>query len=54
MSLLDDCEKMQEIMKVVYTLAEDLGEYGLANFLAERQDAFGKHAWFLRATLKGK
>ena len=53
MSLLDDCEKMQEIMKVVYTLAEDLGEYGLANFLAERQDAFGKHAWFLRATLKG-
>lgn len=50
--LLRDAEKMQEIMKHLFTQAEALGENGLSNFLADRQDAFAKHAWFLRATLK--
>ena len=50
--LLRDAEKMQEIMKVLFTEAEARGENGLSNFLADRQDAFAKHAWFLRATLK--
>jgi starvation-inducible DNA-binding protein len=50
--LLHDAEKMQEIMKVLFTEAEARGENGLSNFLADRQDAFAKHAWFLRATLK--
>ena len=50
--LLRDSEKMQEIMKVLFVLAEERGEHGLSNFLADRQDAFAKHAWFLRATLK--
>ena len=50
--LLADSEKMQEIMKVLFTEAELRSEYGLSNFLAERQDAFSKHAWFLRSTLK--
>ena len=50
--LLRDAEKMQEIMKVLFVEAENLGHYGLSNFLAERQDAFAKHAWFLRATAK--
>lgn len=50
--LLRDAEKMQEIMKVVFAEAEARGEHGLSNFLADRQDAFAKHAWFLRATAK--
>jgi starvation-inducible DNA-binding protein len=50
--LLADAEKMQEIMKVLFVLAEERGEHGLSNFLADRQDAFAKHAWFLRATAK--
>ena len=50
--LLHDAEKMQEIMKVVFAEAEARGEHGLSNFLADRQDAFAKHAWFLRATSK--
>jgi len=50
--LLADAEKMQEIMKILFTEAEARGENGLSNFLADRQDAFAKHAWFLRATAK--
>ena len=50
--LLRDSEKMQEIMKVLFVLAEERGEHGLSNFLADRQDAFAKHAWFLRSTAK--
>ena len=50
--LLRDAEKMQEIMKVLFVETEALGHHGLSNFLADRQDAFAKHAWFLRATAK--
>ena len=50
--LLADAEKMQEIMKILFVEAEARGENGLSNFLADRQDAFAKHAWFLRATAK--
>jgi len=52
--LLADAEKMQEIMKHLFVEAEALGHHGLSNFLADRQDAFAKHAWFLRATNKGQ
>ena len=50
--LLRDAEKMQEIMKVLFQESEARREHGLSDFLAGRQDAFAKHAWFLRATLK--
>lgn len=50
--LLLDAEKMQEIMKVLFVESEAHKEYGLSDFIAGRQDAFAKHAWFLRATLK--
>jgi len=52
--LLADAEKMQEIMKTLFVEAEALGHHGLSNFLADRQDAFAKHAWFLRATSKAQ
>jgi starvation-inducible DNA-binding protein len=47
-----DAEKMQGIMRHMFVQAEERGEHGLSNFLADRQDAFAKHAWFLRATAK--
>ena len=50
--LLADAENMVTIIKKVYDVAEAEGEHGFSNFLAERMDAFRKHAWMLRATLK--
>ena len=50
--LLSDSERMQEMFKIVFQAAEELGEHGLSNFLADRQDAHAKHSWMLRATLK--
>jgi starvation-inducible DNA-binding protein len=50
--LLADNEKLTKLMGMVYKLAEAAGEFGLANFLADRQDAHRKHGWMLRATLK--
>ena len=50
--LLVDSEKMCEMFKVVYTLAEHNHEYGLANFYADRQDAHRKHSWMLKSVLK--
>lgn len=52
MQLLADAIKMQTMHMTLFVLAEERGEYGLSNFLAERQDAFKKHAWMLRATTK--
>jgi starvation-inducible DNA-binding protein len=50
--LLDDSERMQEMFKIVFQASEELGEHGLSDFLAGRQDAHAKHSWMLRATLK--
>jgi len=51
-NLLVDAEKMQEIMKSLFVESEERKEYGLSDFIAGRQDAFAKHAWFLRASSK--
>lgn len=51
--LLSDNERLVKLFAMVYKLAEDSGEYGLANFLAERQDAHQKHGWMLRSSIKG-
>jgi starvation-inducible DNA-binding protein len=50
--LLHDADNMVTILKKVYDMAESAGEHGFSNFLAERMDAFRKHAWMLRATAK--
>jgi starvation-inducible DNA-binding protein len=52
--LLQDNEKMIKVLKLVYDLAEQAGEHGFSNFLAERMDAHRKHGWFLRSSLKGQ
>lgn len=50
--LLGDSEKMSNIFRITYEMAEQAGDHGLANFLAERQDLHNKYSWQLRATLK--
>lgn len=50
--LLQDSDKLQQMFKIVFQAAEELGEHGLSNFLADRQDAHAKHSWMLRSTLK--
>jgi starvation-inducible DNA-binding protein len=50
--LYQDCETMIQMFRVVYMLAEQNKEFGLANFYADRQDAHAKHCWMLRSTLK--
>ena len=50
--LLEDSTKMEEMFKIVFRAAEELGLHGLSNFLADRQDAHAKHSWMLRSTLK--
>jgi starvation-inducible DNA-binding protein len=50
--LLADSEKMANIFRITFTMAEQAGDHGLSNFLADRQDAHKKHSWMLRASLK--
>ena len=51
-NLLADIALVQNSNKNVYDLAEQNGFHNLSNLMADRQDAFSKHAWFLKATLK--
>ena len=50
--LLEDSERMANIFRITFTMAEQAGDHGLSNFLADRQDAHKKHSWFLRSSLK--
>lgn len=52
--LLADINVLQSSIKVCYDLAERNSNHGLSNLMAERQDAFAKHAWMLTATLKNR
>jgi len=52
--LLQDTEKMIDLTKRMFGVAQQEGEEGIANFVAERIDAFAKHAWMLRSFLKGR
>ena len=50
--LLEDSERMANIFRITFDMAEAAGDHGLSNFLADRQDAHKKHSWMLRASLK--
>jgi starvation-inducible DNA-binding protein len=52
--LLTDISVIQSGIKTCYDLAEQNMNHGLSNLMAERQDAFAKHAWMLKATLKNR
>jgi starvation-inducible DNA-binding protein len=52
--LLVDSLKMNKLLKFTYDCAEECGEHGFSNFLAERMDAHRKHEWMLRSSLQGQ
>lgn len=50
--LYDDNEKIVDLLKESFTVAEEENEQGVADFIAGRIDAHGKHRWILRSILK--
>jgi starvation-inducible DNA-binding protein len=50
--LYDDNEKIVALLKESFTVAEEENEQGVADFIAGRIDAHGKHRWMLRSILK--
>lgn len=50
--LLADNQRMITLLNRVFDSAEAENQQGIANFIAERLDAHGKHGWMLRSFLK--
>jgi starvation-inducible DNA-binding protein len=50
--LLQDTEKMSELVIQIFDQATQDRQQGIANYMAELQDLYGKKAWFIRSTLK--
>jgi starvation-inducible DNA-binding protein len=49
--LLQDGETMVDLLKKIFQMSENAGEYGISDFIAARIDAHQKHNWMLRASL---
>lgn len=52
-SLLADNTEVINSLNKVFTLADDMNEQGLADFVAGRLDIHKKHAWMIKSSLKG-
>jgi starvation-inducible DNA-binding protein len=50
--LLANNEQMVDLLNETFAVAEQENQQGIANFIAERIDAHGKHGWMLRSFLK--
>ena len=50
--LLHDTEKMGELVVEIFDQATADRQQGIANYMAELQDLYGKKSWFIRSTLK--
>jgi starvation-inducible DNA-binding protein len=50
--LLANNEQMIELLNETFAVSEQENQQGIANFIAERIDAHGKHGWMLRSFLK--
>ena len=50
--LFEDNERMIAYLKETFRVAEQEDEQGVADFIASRIDAHGKHRWMLRSILK--
>lgn len=51
-ALLEDNDKLKNLLKMVFDLSEQAGEHGFSDFIAGRMDAHSKHGWMLRSILK--
>lgn len=49
---LEDIEKMIELVVAIFDIATQERQQGIANYMAELQDLYGKKAWFIRSILK--
>jgi starvation-inducible DNA-binding protein len=49
---LQDCEVMIQLVAGMFDQATEDRQQGIANFMAELQDLYGKKAWFIRSILK--
>jgi starvation-inducible DNA-binding protein len=49
---LADTQKMLELVVTLFDQATEGRQQGIANYMAELQDLYGKKAWFIRSTLK--
>jgi starvation-inducible DNA-binding protein len=49
---LEDCGKMVELAVTMFDTATQERQQGIANYMAELQDLYGKKAWFIRSILK--
>ena len=49
---LQDCETMCDLVVAMFDEATNERQQGIANYMAELQDLYGKKAWFIRSTLK--
>ncbi len=47
-----DNQKILDMWKAAFPIAEEENEQGVADFIAGRIDAHGKHGWMLRSILK--
>ena len=50
--LLQDTEKMSDLVVQIFDQATEDRQQGIANYMAELQDLYGKKAWFIRSILK--
>lgn len=50
--LEQDNQKITDMWKQAFHVAEESDEQGIADFIASRIDAHGKHGWMLRSILK--
>ncbi len=49
---LQDCEKMIELVVAIFDVATAERQQGIANYMAELQDFYGKKSWMIRSILK--
>lgn len=52
--LLNDHQKVINVLMEAFHMAEKFMEHGLSNFIQDRMDAHKKHMWMLRATVKNR
>jgi DNA-binding ferritin-like protein len=50
--LYEDNNKILELWKQAFKVAEQEDQQGICDFIASRIDAHGKHNWMLRSILK--
>lgn len=50
--LLDNSEKIIELVKNIFEEAANDGEQSIANYMADLQGIYSKHRWMLRSILK--